>query len=154
MRDVTLIFLRRGNEICLAMKKRGFGQGKYNGIGGKVEAGETIPGAAIRELEEEVLVQARAADLKSVGHLDFYFEDNPDWNQRMHIFFLEQWKGEPTETDEMAPHWYSLEHIPYDTMWVDDPLWLPKALHGESIAGAFYFTDGGATISKYTFHKS
>jgi 8-oxo-dGTP pyrophosphatase MutT (NUDIX family) len=35
------------------MKKRGFGHGKYNGFGGKVEKSETISQAAIREMYEE-----------------------------------------------------------------------------------------------------
>jgi 8-oxo-dGTP pyrophosphatase MutT (NUDIX family) len=35
------------------MKKRGFGHGKYNGFGGKVELNETIMDAAIRETNEE-----------------------------------------------------------------------------------------------------
>ena len=35
------------------MKKRGFGEGKWNGFGGKVEEGETILQAALRELKEE-----------------------------------------------------------------------------------------------------
>ena len=37
----------------LTQKKRGFGIGKYNGFGGKVEAGETTREAASRELLEE-----------------------------------------------------------------------------------------------------
>ena len=35
------------------MKKRGFGMGKWNGFGGKVELNETIYNAAERELKEE-----------------------------------------------------------------------------------------------------
>jgi len=34
------------------MKKRGFGAGRYNGFGGKVEPGETILQGAQRELQE------------------------------------------------------------------------------------------------------
>ena len=46
MRDSTLLFLvkKEGDKIsniCLPMKKRGFGAGRYNGVGGKVEAGES-----------------------------------------------------------------------------------------------------------------
>ena len=41
MKLVTLLFLRRDGQILLAMKKRGFGEGKWNGVGGKVEPGET-----------------------------------------------------------------------------------------------------------------
>eukprot|EP00051_Salpingoeca_urceolata_P006046 m.80347 g.80347 ORF g.80347 m.80347 type:complete len:91 (+) comp14659_c1_seq3:1046-1318(+) len=39
-------------RVLLGLKKRGFGQGKLNGFGGKVEAGETVAEAAARELEE------------------------------------------------------------------------------------------------------
>jgi len=35
------------------MKKRGFGVGKWNGYGGKLDEGESIEQCAIRELEEE-----------------------------------------------------------------------------------------------------
>lgn len=35
--ETTLCLLKRDNKILLAMKKRGFGKGKYNGIGGKIE---------------------------------------------------------------------------------------------------------------------
>ena len=88
MRDVTLCFLLRDDEICLAMKKRGFGVGKWNGIGGKVQDGETIEEAAVRELYEEVGVRADIADLKNVGNIKFYFNERPDWNQRMHVYFV------------------------------------------------------------------
>ena len=49
----TLMFLINEGKILLGMKKRGFGAGKYNGFGGKVEAGETIAQAAVRETIEE-----------------------------------------------------------------------------------------------------
>ena len=39
--------------VCLAMKKRGFGKGMWNGAGGKPEVGESIEMAARREVEEE-----------------------------------------------------------------------------------------------------
>lgn len=44
----TLIVVMNGDEVLLGMKKRGFGIGKWNGFGGKVEAGETIADSAIR----------------------------------------------------------------------------------------------------------
>jgi len=34
---LTLVFLRRPGQILLGMKKRGFGQGRWNGFGGKGE---------------------------------------------------------------------------------------------------------------------
>jgi 8-oxo-dGTP pyrophosphatase MutT (NUDIX family) len=35
-------------KILLGLKKRGFGEGKWNGFGGKVHVNETIRQAAVR----------------------------------------------------------------------------------------------------------
>lgn len=45
---LTLVFVNRSQEILLGFKKRGFGAGRWNGFGGKVEKGETIEEAAQR----------------------------------------------------------------------------------------------------------
>ncbi|KII91254.1 hypothetical protein PLICRDRAFT_173137 [Plicaturopsis crispa FD-325 SS-3] len=46
----TNAFIFKEDQILLGYKKRGFGIGKYNGFGGKVDAGETPAQAAAREL--------------------------------------------------------------------------------------------------------
>ena len=38
LRQATICLLRKNDEVLLAMKKRGFGVGKWNGVGGKVKA--------------------------------------------------------------------------------------------------------------------
>ena len=45
---LTLAFIRDGDRLLLGMKKRGFGAGKWNGFGGKVDPGETILQGAVR----------------------------------------------------------------------------------------------------------
>ena len=44
----TLVIVLDGDKTLLGWKKRGFGVGKWNGFGGKVEPGETIINAAKR----------------------------------------------------------------------------------------------------------
>ena len=44
----TLVFLNQNEQVLLGLKKRGFGEGRWNGFGGKVEEGETIFEAAKR----------------------------------------------------------------------------------------------------------
>ena len=134
MKDVTLVFLRRGGNILLAMKKRGFGEGKWNGPGGKVEVGETIEAAAVRECQEEISVTPQA--LQQVGTLDFYMSADPAFGHRAHIFTAIAWDGEPTESDEMRPQWFADDAIPYDTMWADDILWLPFLLADTYFTGS------------------
>ena len=51
------------------MKKRGFGVGKWNGFGGKVEAGETVVEAAAREVTEECGYSVKTEDLGCVSTL-------------------------------------------------------------------------------------
>ena len=45
---LTLVLVVQPGRVLLGMKKRGFGAGKWNGFGGKVEHGETIEQAARR----------------------------------------------------------------------------------------------------------
>ena len=51
---LTLCIIYQYPKVLLGMKKRGFGAGRFNGFGGKVENGESIEEAAKREVVEEV----------------------------------------------------------------------------------------------------
>lgn len=151
MRNATLLFLvkKEGDgigHICLAMKKLGFGKGRWNGAGGKVENGETIEQAMIRESKEEIGVEPK--DFYKVSELSFSFPHNPKWNQMVHTYFCEKWKGEPKESEEMAPRWFSVSDIPYTKMWPDDALWLPLTLEGGKIRAAFSLGEGDLIIDK------
>ncbi|HEU5121620.1 MAG TPA: NUDIX domain-containing protein, partial [Candidatus Saccharimonadales bacterium] len=70
----TLLFLKKDNRILLAMKKRGFGAGRYNGIGGKIEAGESVEAALIRECQEEI--EVTPLNFWKVAEHDFIQEDS------------------------------------------------------------------------------
>ena len=50
---MTLLMVVQGQRVLLGEKKRGFGEGFWNGFGGKVDAGESVDEAALRELREE-----------------------------------------------------------------------------------------------------
>lgn len=145
MRNSTLVLLikKEGediSQICLAMKKRGFGVNRWNGVGGKLEGDETIEHGAERETEEEISVDI--LELKKVAENDFFFPHKPEWDQRVHIFFCEKWIGEPKESEEMKPQWFDIKDIPFDSMWPDDIFWLPEVLKGNLLKGKFVFGEG------------
>jgi len=151
MRDATLCLLVQGNppaEILLGLKKTGFGAGKYNGFGGKIEAGETVTMAAVRELEEEIGVQVLESDLRPVGHFTFLFPARPEWNQVVHVFLATAWEGVPAESVEMKPAWFALDDIPLEQMWQDDRYWLPRILAGERIRARFTFQEDNETVDE------
>jgi mutator protein MutT len=153
MKLVTLCLLVKDDKVLLAMKKRGFGMGKWNGIGGKVEEGETIEAAAIRETGEEIGVVVDPAKMENIGKIEFHFKDKPEWNQHMHIFLVKDWKGEPTESEEMAPKWYLHHEIPFDVMWPDDKHWMPAVLAGKKVEGKFYFINEGKNIDEFDIRE-
>ncbi len=137
MKHGTWVALRRSDEILLAMKKRGFGEGKWNGMGGKPEEGEAIEQAAARECREEIGVTIATSDLQKCGVITFRSATNPKFNWIVHMFFAEKWQGEPQETEEMRPQWFRLADIPYSQMFPDDQHWLPKVLAGKKILASF-----------------
>lgn len=136
----TLLFLIKENHILLAMKKRGFGAGRYNGIGGKIEPHETIEEALVRECQEEIEVTPRR--YWKVGEHDFIQDTNTNpWRVFVHVYLCDKWEGKPIETEEMAPEWFLLNEIPYANMWQDDEHWLPQVLAGDKIWGQFSFDE-------------
>lgn len=50
---LTLLFVCEPGRVLLGMKKRGFGIGRWNGFGGKVQEGETVEEGAIRSGEKK-----------------------------------------------------------------------------------------------------
>ena len=54
MTKAVLGFIVKDNQVLLAMKKRGFGEGWWNGAGGKIKEGETPLEAILREMQEDV----------------------------------------------------------------------------------------------------
>ncbi|HSX35419.1 MAG TPA: 8-oxo-dGTP diphosphatase [Patescibacteria group bacterium] len=141
----TVLFLLRGDEILLAIKKRRFGAGKWNGVGGKADEGETIEQTAVRESQEEIGVTPK--NLTRLGTIDFYDKADPDFNQLAHVYTATEWDGEPTETEEMRPQWFKTNEVPFDSMWQADSLWMPHVLAGECFKATITFN--GDTLDSH-----
>ena len=133
----TLLFVIRDGQVLLIHKKKGLGAGKINGPGGRIEPGESPLQAAIREVEEELLVTPTG--VHEAGELKFQFVDG--FSIHGHVFTATDCVGEPQETDEAIPIWTPLDQIPYDRMWQDDHVWVPLMLEKKPFLGRFLFED-------------
>lgn len=131
----TLVFVVRHGQVLLIRKKRGLGAGKINGPGGRIDPGETPVECAVREVEEELRVTP--VDPRLRGELSFQFLDG--YSIHAYVFLARDCIGEPTETDEAIPLWTPVDRIPYDEMWADDRLWVPRLLAGGCFEGRFVF---------------
>ncbi len=143
---LTLVIIHKGSKVLLGMKKRGFGMGKWNGFGGKVEISESIEEAARREVLEEVGIGVD--NIEKLGVLDFSWQGKEQDILEVNIFKAKDFSGEPSETEEMKPQWFSVNEIPYEKMWADDQYWLPLLLENKKFSGNFIF-DGSNNILWY-----
>ncbi len=144
----TLVYVIKGDKILMIHKKKGLGSGYYNGIGGKVEDKEDVVKAAIRECQEEVGITPRS--LEWYGLLEFWnYEDyKVESVHFVHVFLARDFDGVPRESDEAEPVWFSINEIPYNNMWEDDIMWLPKVLSGKKVYGRFEFNRWKLTKSE------
>jgi 8-oxo-dGTP diphosphatase / 2-hydroxy-dATP diphosphatase len=140
---LTLCIVREGSKVLLGLKKRGFGVGRWNGFGGKIDKGETIEKAAKREIFEEAGIEVK--DLEKVGILEFKFKSSGDIFET-HIFCTENYSGEPTESEEMKPAWFETDKLPFKKMWPDDFYWYPLFLAGKKFVGEFLFGPGEVVL--------
>lgn len=131
----TLLFIIRDGQILLIHKKTGFGKGKISGPGGKIEPGETPEECAVRETQEELCITP--AGVEFAGELFFQFTDNHSIHG--YVFTASGYEGEPTETEEAAPIWCSIDELPFDRMWEDDHTWFPHMLSERRFAGRYIF---------------
>ena len=135
------------NQILLAMKKRGFGAGRWNGYGGSVKEKETVFEAALREIREESAVSVLEDALKKVAEFLFIFDGNP--KVHCHIFLAKDWQGEPQDSEEMGPHiWFDRAFLPEAEMWPADRIWIPEVLAGKKIKGEIHFDEAGNEVKK------
>lgn len=138
--ETTLCLLKKDDKILLAMKKRGFGEGKYNGVGGKLKKGETPEEAMIRETEEEIMVTPIKYEKVGIISFDEFYKGIKE-NITFHLYIVNEWKGAPTESEEMKPKWFDIKKKPYDKMFPDDKYWLPLILEGKKIKAYFNFDE-------------
>lgn len=140
MIQVTICYLVRDKQVCLGLKKRGFGVNRWNGFGGKAKEGESAEEAAERELTEEASVVSKS--LEKVAEIIFIWpqiDKEKDWDHTAHVYICKSWSGKPREGEEMRPAWFDFDKVPYDQSWPDDKIWLPVVLSGKRLKAEFSF---------------
>jgi 8-oxo-dGTP diphosphatase/2-hydroxy-dATP diphosphatase len=142
---LTLVIVHQHNRLLLGRKKRGFGAGKWNGFGGKLEPGESLIEGAKRELWEEAGIEA--VNMEELGRLVFRFQDHPEIMD-VHVFKVRDFSGQPIETNEMTPGWFNEDEAPFEEMWPDDRFWFPLMLKNKQFKGLFSFDDRHQIVYK------
>jgi 8-oxo-dGTP diphosphatase len=136
-----------GQEVLLGFKKRGFGAGRWVGLGGHIEDGEASAEAAAREVREEAGLIVPVRSLAHMATLRFAFPARPAWDQVAEVFHTTEFAGVPAESDEVLPRWFGTTELPFDSMWDDARYWLPEVLAGHRFDASITFADDCATVA-------
>ncbi|GIW79610.1 MAG: 7,8-dihydro-8-oxoguanine triphosphatase [Gemmatales bacterium] len=98
--------------------------GKYNGLGGKLEAGEHIVAGIRREIMEEAGVHCDVVRLGGTISWPGFGKGGEDWFG--FIFRIDRFHGEPRrENDEGTLEWVDVEKVLELPLWEGDRHFLP-----------------------------
>ncbi len=100
--------------------------GKYNGLGGKMEAGEDLATCMVREIHEEAGIEVTALRFRGTLSWPGFGNDREGWFG--FVFLIDAWNGVPNASNaEGDLHWILIKQLLTGAlpMWDGDKLWLP-----------------------------
>jgi len=152
MKFATLCYVRRGGQTLMihrVKKENDMHQGKWNGLGGKMEPGETPEECATREIREEAGLQATHLVLK--GLLTFpQFANNEDWYA--FVFVVDEFSGEPGDSPEGYLAWVDDQALLDLNLWEGDRIFLPWLDQPGFFSAKFRYQDGRFVDHQVVFY--
>jgi 8-oxo-dGTP diphosphatase len=108
--------------------------GKYNGLGGKLEAGEDVVACMRREIREEADLECEELLLRGTISWPGFGKGGEDWFG--FVFRVDRWRGTPrAENAEGTLEWVEVGRILELPLWEGDRFFLPLVFAG---AGQFH----------------
>lgn len=117
--------------------------GKYNGLGGKLEADENIVAGMRREIREESGLECLELSLRGTISWPGFGKQGEDWFG--FIFLITRWQGVPhAENAEGTLEWVPIERVPELPLWEGDRFFLPLVFDREApqFHGVMPYRDG------------
>ncbi len=152
MKLATLCYIKRDNRTLMLhriKKENDMHQGKWNGLGGKFEPGETPEACAIREIYEESGLRVRNPELRGV--LTFpAFNDDEDWYA--FVFVAHDFDGELIDSPEGVLAWIDDDQLLDLPLWEGDRIFLKWLEQDRFFSGRFDYLDGQLAAHDVVFH--
>jgi len=150
----TLCYVKRDSHTLMVhrnKKANDIHEGKWNGLGGKFEAGETPEECVIREIYEESGLSIQ--NPKLCGLLMFPKFKGDDWY--VFVFTATEFSGgaeAPIDSPEGKLEWIPDEKISELNLWASDHIFMPWIRDGKFFSAKFEYE--GDTMRGYdvVFH--
>ena len=127
----VLCYLKKDNQYLFMLRnkeKNDLNEGKWIGIGGHIEPGETKEEALIREVKEETGFTINSFSYR--GEILFI---NNDYQEIMYIFTSDDFAGEMIECDEGELSWIDKDKILDLNLWEGDRYFLKPLLNSDKM---------------------
>lgn len=142
MKLATLCYVKKeGKTLMLhrTKKENDYHEGKWNGLGGKFEPGETPEECAIRELLEESGLHVTNPELR--GMLTFpAFDGVDDWYA--FVFVAREFTGELIDSPEGDLAWIDDDKVLDLNLWPGDKIFIPWLNQERFFSGKFNYANG------------
>ncbi len=142
MKLATLCYVQKDKQTLMVhrvKKDNDMHWGKWNGLGGKFEAGETPEECAIREIHEESGLKVNKPVLK--GLLTFPgFADDEDWYA--FVFVARDFEGELIDSPEGVLSWIDNEKLLDLDLWEGDRIFLKWLDYPGFFSAKFNYDNG------------
>lgn len=123
MKETTLCYIEKDGKYLMLYRnklKHDPNKGKWVGIGGKIEKGETPDMAAVREVREETGLILEKYEYKGVvNFISDIYED-----EAMHLYYSDKFIGNIKECDEGDLKWIEKDKIKNLPIWEGDKIFL------------------------------
>jgi 8-oxo-dGTP diphosphatase len=147
----TLCYIKQNDHTLMVYRNKkpnDMHEGKWNGLGGKFEPGESPEECVIREVQEESGLQIREPKLH--GLLMFPKFKGDDWY--VFVFTANEFNGELIDSPEGKLEWIPDEKLTSLNLWESDLLFFPW-MEDEKFFSAKFIYDGNLMQTyKVTFH--
>ncbi len=150
MKLATLCYLRTETHTLMLhriKKENDMHAGKWNGLGGKLEPGESPEECAVREVYEESGLQVKEPRWRGVVTFPA-FDGLDDWYVFMYVFY--EFSGELIDSPEGKLAWVPNERLQSLNLWEGDRIFLPWLWQERFFSAKFNYKDG--RLLDYTVH--
>ena len=131
MKNTTLCYIEKDDCYLMLLRNKrenDVNKGKWIGVGGHFEEGESPQDCLLREVREETGLIL--TDHTFRGIITFIFGE--DETEYMHLFTSGSFTGELHECDEGELKWIRKDDIPDLELWEGDRLFMPRLIAGEN----------------------
>jgi len=142
MKLATLCYVRSNGRTLMIhriKKENDMHQGKWNGLGGKLEAGESPEECVIREVYEESGLRIREPRLRGVITFPA-FDGFEDWY--VFVFTAKKFTGRLTDSREGVLRWIPDEEVLSLPLWEGDRIFIPWLWQARCFSAKFVYQEG------------